>query len=197
MSDVQYWLDCLDKTSTQDANDLWGVVEALGLYAGNEAVASALIEKYGGGTGSWALDAAILRALGDIGLPVATHILFMELNNAEMLVRLSAATALGKIGDARAIEPLKQLLAVQLPGHLYWCMVIAKALHALGETGYDEHITRWQEYQAQQTFTVDERVVFTDSDYRMLVRDYYSSAASIKNLFFEFKLDESGGGDNE
>ena len=103
MGDVSAIDPMIDRASRRDKS----AIEVLGKIGSEKAVDSIL--SYVDNDSDPQLQLVTLRALGEIGSPLATQSIANKLTSENEQIRSSAARSLGMIGDTRAIGPLSSI----------------------------------------------------------------------------------------
>ncbi|MFB6303803.1 MAG: HEAT repeat domain-containing protein, partial [Haloferacaceae archaeon] len=120
-------------------------VEVLGKI-GDERAVDTLVEYVGA---DLALEKATLRALGEIGSEDATQAIANRLVADNPEIRTYAARALGRIGDARAVDPLSDVLDDDDDDN-----VRASAAWALRQIGTERALEAASEYTDDRSYVV-------------------------------------------
>ena len=105
MGDVSAIDPMIDRAARRDKS----AIEVLGKIGSEKAVDSIL--SYVDNDSDPQLQLVTLRALGEIGSPLATQSIANKLTSENEQIRSSAARSLGMIGDTRAIGPLSSVVS--------------------------------------------------------------------------------------
>lgn len=138
-------LDALSQRAKR-RNEL--AVEAIGKIGHEDGITA--IAGHAESTGNPSLQTTALKALGAIGSEESTETVAQQLAVEDESVRSQAARALGMIGDTRAIDPLRSVLADGGEANT----VRASAAWALFQIGTKRALEEAAEYAADQPYIV-------------------------------------------